>query len=209
MPIDVPVIMLIAIAAIVVAAVAAQRAVEHAELTSGRPSDPDGRRPGPLGPFLDALDESAAAATVRSWFGTSTLTRRERAEAERVAAIARADEARRRPPGMPEAHGPKRLVVAGAAAPDAVATPRARRYRSSCWRPRSAWRWWSSWSSGSGPARAVARSCRSPPRRRRPSSRRPRRAPSRPPPRSHRRRPPLWRPPGSTCYTGAALTGRP
>ena len=85
MPIDVPVIMLIAIAAIVVAAVAAQRAVEHAELTSGRPSDPDGRRPGPLGPFLDALDESAAAATVRSRFGTSTLTRRERrAEAERV-----------------------------------------------------------------------------------------------------------------------------
>ncbi len=123
MPIDVPVIMLIAIAAVVVAAVAAQRAVEHAELTSGRPSDPDGRRPGPLGPFLDALDESVAAATVRSWFGASTLTRRERAEAERVAAIARADEARRRRPGVPEAHGPKRLVVAGAGAPVAVVTP--------------------------------------------------------------------------------------
>ncbi len=124
MPIDVPVIMLIAIAAIVVAAVAAQRAVEHAELTSGRPSDPEGRRPGPLGPFLDALDESAAAATVRSRFGTSTLTRRERrAEAERVAAIAQAEEARRRRRGAPEAHGPKRLVVAGAAARVAVMTP--------------------------------------------------------------------------------------
>jgi hypothetical protein len=124
MSIDAPVIILIAIAAIVVAATAAQRAATNADLKAGRASATDAPRPGPLGPFLDALDESVAASTVRSWLGMSTLTRRERRAEDARRAMLAEEELRRQRGGVPVAHGPKRLVVAGpASAGAALATP--------------------------------------------------------------------------------------
>jgi hypothetical protein len=120
MPIDLPVIILIAIVALVVAATAAQRAGDHADLKAGRPIEA-AHRFGPFGAVVDVLDQSVAAYLVRSRLGRSTLTRPEReVEDQRAAAVAYADEIRRQRGGVPEAHAPKRLVVAGSPAAHAA-----------------------------------------------------------------------------------------
>jgi hypothetical protein len=116
MPIELPVVLLIAVAAFVVASTVAQRAGTHADLKAGRPVDVEAERRGPLGAAADVVDRSVAAYLIRQRLGLSTLTRTERrAEAERAAAITRADEIRRMRTGAPAAAAPKRLVVAGSA----------------------------------------------------------------------------------------------
>lgn len=122
MPIELPVIIVVATVALVAAAVVAQRAAEHADLQAGRAPAPGGARRGPIGALLDLLDQSVAAYMIRSRMGLSTLTRPERqAEEQRASAIARADEIRRLRMGAPPAHAPTRLVVAGSTAQVAAA----------------------------------------------------------------------------------------
>jgi hypothetical protein len=124
MPIELPVIIVIAVVALVAAATVAQRAGEHADRKAGRPPAPGGPRRGPIGALLDLLDESVAAYMVRSRLGRSTLTRPERqTEEQRASAMARADEIRRLKMGAPPPHAPKRLIVAGSATAQAAAAP--------------------------------------------------------------------------------------
>jgi hypothetical protein len=114
MPIDLPVVILIAVVALLVASTVAQRAGAHADRQAGRRRVAHADRRGFLGPVLDVLDQSVAAYTIRSRLGLSTLTREERRAADqRAAAIAQADEIRRARSGPPAATAPKRLVVAG------------------------------------------------------------------------------------------------
>jgi hypothetical protein len=109
MPIDLPVVLVIAAVALVVASTVAQRAGAHADRAAGRRRVAHADRRGPLGAVVDLLDQSVAAHTVRSRLGLSTLTRVERRAADqRAAAMAQADEIRRVRIGAP-----KRLVVAG------------------------------------------------------------------------------------------------
>lgn len=114
MPIDLPVVLLIAIVALFVASTVAQRAAAHADRVAGRRRLADADRRGPIGAVVDMLDRSVAAYTIRSRLGLSTLTRPERrAEAQRAAAIAQAEEIRRLRSGPPPHIVPKRIVVAG------------------------------------------------------------------------------------------------
>lgn len=114
MPIDLPVILLIAVVALFVASTVAQRAGAHADRVAGRRPVADADRRGSLGAVVDMLDRSVAAYTLRSRLGLSTLTRSERrVEAQRAAAIAQAEEIRRLRSGPPSPIAPKRIVVAG------------------------------------------------------------------------------------------------
>jgi hypothetical protein len=114
MAIDLPVVLLIAIAALFVGSSAARRAAEHADHVAGRRPVTDAARRGPLGALLDLIDESVAAYTVRSRLGLSTTTRSERrADAARAALVARADEIRQLRAGGATPVRPAHLVVAG------------------------------------------------------------------------------------------------
>lgn len=129
MPIDAPVILVIAVVALFVAASVAQRAGQVADSRAGRSRIRHADRRGPLGPLVDLFDRSVAAYSLRSRLGVSTLTREERRVADqRAAAVARAEEIRHARTGIAAPHlSPKRLVVAGpggAHAAAAFAPPR-------------------------------------------------------------------------------------
>ena len=114
MPIDPPVVLLVAVVALFVASTVAQRAGAHADRVAGRRPVAGADRRGSIGAVVDLLDRSVAAYTIRSRLGLSTLTRSERrAEAQRAAAIAQAEEIRRLRSGPPSPIAPKRIVVAG------------------------------------------------------------------------------------------------
>lgn len=114
MAIDLPVVVLIAFAALFVAASASRRAAEHADRVAGRRPTADAARRGPLGALVDLVDQSVAAYSVRQRLGLSTKTRSERrADAARAALVARADEIRRIRTGAAPAISPAHLVVAG------------------------------------------------------------------------------------------------
>jgi hypothetical protein len=117
MPIDPPVILLIAIVALLVASTVAQRAGAHADQLAGRRPVRGADRRGGLGAVVDVLDRSVAAYTIRKRLGLSTLTRAERRAADQqAAAVAQAEEIRRLRSGPPSAVAPKRIVVAGTGA---------------------------------------------------------------------------------------------
>lgn len=125
MPIDLPVILLIAVVALFVASTVAQRAGAHADRVAGRRPVADSDRRGSFGAVVDMLDRSVAAYTLRSRLGLSTLTRSERrAEAQRAASIAQAEEIRRLRSGPPSPIAPKRIVVAGTGSRAAAARAR-------------------------------------------------------------------------------------
>ncbi len=114
MPIDLPLILLIAVVALFVASTVAQRAGAHADRVAGRRPVADADRRGSFGAVVDMLDRSVAAYTLRARLGLSTLTRSERrVEAQRAAAIAQAEEIRRLRSGPASHSAPKRIVVAG------------------------------------------------------------------------------------------------
>lgn len=117
MPIDAPVILVIAVVALFVAASVAQRAGQVADSRAGRARISHADRRGLVGPLIDLLDRSVAAYSLRSRLGVSTLTREERRLADqRAAAVARAEEIRLARTGIAAPHlAPKRLVVAGPA----------------------------------------------------------------------------------------------
>jgi hypothetical protein len=116
MAVDLPVVVLIALAALFVASSASRRAAEHADRVAGRRPVADESRRGPIGALVDLLDQSVAAYTVRRRLGLSTKTRSERrADEARAALVARADEIRRMRTGAAPAARPTRLVVAGRA----------------------------------------------------------------------------------------------
>jgi hypothetical protein len=116
MAVDLPVVVLIALAALFVAASASRRAAEHADQVAGRRPAADAARSGPLGALVDLVDQSVAAYTVRQRLGLSTKTRSERrADAARAALVAHADEIRRMRAGAAPAVRPSHLVVAGRA----------------------------------------------------------------------------------------------
>ncbi len=121
MRIDPPVVIFIAIAALLVASTVAQRTGTYADRKAGRYRVADADRRGPFGPALDVIDRSVAAHSLRSWLGVSTLTREERQIIDERAAAARAEALRRDRAGPPVATAPKRIVVAGAPVP--VAAP--------------------------------------------------------------------------------------
>lgn len=117
MPIDLPIVLVVALLALFVASTVAQRAGAHADRIAGRRRIVDADRRGPIGAVVDLLDRSVAVYTIRSRLGLSTLTRPERrAEAQRAAAIAQAEEIRRLRSGPPSPIAPKRIVVAGSGA---------------------------------------------------------------------------------------------
>ena len=129
MSIDLPVVVLIAFAALVVSSSVARRAGEHADRVAGRRSVANAARRGPLGAVVDLVDQSVAAYDVRRRLGLSTKTRSERrADASRAALVARADEIRRLRTGAAPPVRPTHLVVAGRAgeAPIAPRTPSSR-----------------------------------------------------------------------------------
>jgi hypothetical protein len=114
MPLDPPVILAIAVAALFVASSVAQRTGAHADAKAGLTRAEHADRRGPIGAVVDLVDRSVAAYTLRSRLGLSTLTREERRLAdERAAAVARADEIRMARGGGVAHLTPKRLVVAG------------------------------------------------------------------------------------------------
>jgi hypothetical protein len=116
MPIDLPVVVLIAIAALFVSSSVARRAGEHADRVAGRRPVANAARRGPLGAVVDLVDESVAAYNVRRRLGHSTKTRAERrADASRAALVAKADEIRRQRAGAIPPVRPTHLVVAGRA----------------------------------------------------------------------------------------------
>lgn len=113
MPIDPPVILLIAAIALSVASIVARRAGMHADRLAGRRRTADRR--GPFGAVADVLDQSVAAYLIRRRLGVSTLTLAERrAGGGRAAATAHADSIRPLHSGPPPPARPARLVVAGA-----------------------------------------------------------------------------------------------
>ena len=126
MTLDPPVLLLIAVAAILVAALVARRSGEHADQIAGRRPVAQAARRGPFGAVADLLDQSVAAYGLRQRFGVSTRTRAERSsDAARLALEARAEEIRQHRTGAPPAR-PTHLVVAGRA--DAAAHERRERY---------------------------------------------------------------------------------
>jgi hypothetical protein len=124
MAIDLPVVLLIAIAALFVGSSAARRAAEHADHVAGRRPVVDAARRGPVGALLDLIDQSVAVYTVRSRLGLSTKTRSERrADAARAALVARADEIRQLRTGGATPVRPAHLVVAGRPVPSSAPVP--------------------------------------------------------------------------------------
>jgi hypothetical protein len=116
MAVDLPVVVLIALAALFVASSASRRAAEHADRVAGRRPVADAARRGPIGALVDLMDQSVAAYTVRRRLGLSTKTRSERrADEARAALVARADEIRRMRSGAAPPVRPTHLVVAGRA----------------------------------------------------------------------------------------------
>lgn len=117
MPLDPPVILAIAVAALFIASSVAQRTGAHADEKAGVTRLEDADRRGPLGAVVDLVDRSVAAYTLRSRLGLSTLTREQRQLADRHAAVVARADAMRLARGGPVAHlAPARLVVAGAPA---------------------------------------------------------------------------------------------
>jgi hypothetical protein len=116
MAVDLPVVVLIALAALFVASSASQRAAAHADRVAGRRPVANAARRGPVGALIDLVDQSVAAYSIRRRLGLSTRTRSERrADEARAALVARADEIRQmRTSGAP-AIRPAHLVVAGRA----------------------------------------------------------------------------------------------
>jgi hypothetical protein len=133
MPVDPRVILLIALVALVVAAIVARRAGEHADRAAGRRQVVEVARRGPLGAVIDLVDQSVAAYVLRQRLGLSTRTRAERrVDAARAAQIAHAEEIRQHRTGGPPPVQPTHLVVAGRAGqasqfrPVALALPHGR-----------------------------------------------------------------------------------
>ena len=115
MTVDLPIVLLMAFVAIVVAAMVAQRAGEHADRVAGRRPMAHGRRRGPLAAVADLLDQSVAAYGLRDRLGLSTRTREQRrAQDAQAALVARAEEIRHHRMGVAPAR-PTHLVVAGRA----------------------------------------------------------------------------------------------
>ncbi len=112
MVIELPVVLVIATAALLVALIVAQRAGAHAERTTGRAPVPHVTGRSPLGSVVDRLDGSSAAAALRSRLGRSTATR---AESRAVRRRATLESLMTRPDGdvVPQPTRPARLVVAG------------------------------------------------------------------------------------------------
>ena len=115
MALDLPLVLLIALAAIVVAASVARRSGEHADRMAGRRPIARAARRGVLGAVVDLVDQSVAAYGLRSRLGISTATRAQRrAEEAQAALVARAEEIRHHRTGSTPIR-PTQLVVAGRA----------------------------------------------------------------------------------------------
>ena len=115
MTLDLPVVLLIALAAIVVAAIVARRSGEHADRIAGRRPVASAARRGPLGAVGDLFDQSVAAYGLRRRLGRSTATRAQRRSEEAQAAlVARAEEIRHHRTGATPLR-PTQLVVSGRA----------------------------------------------------------------------------------------------
>lgn len=113
MPLELPVLVIIAFVALAVAAAAARRTGDHADRVAGRRKVDRADRRGALGPAVDLVDRSLALYTIRARLGRPTTTRAERrASEERAAAIAQADVIRRMRT-VPRPVRPAHLVVAG------------------------------------------------------------------------------------------------
>lgn len=116
MPVDLRVILLIALVALVVASIVAQRAGEHADRVAGRRAVAHAARRGPLGAVADLVDQSVAAYGIRRRFGLSTKTRSERRADDALAAqVAHAEEIRQHRTGAPPPVHPTHLIVSGRA----------------------------------------------------------------------------------------------
>jgi len=113
MALDLPIVLSIALAAIVVAASVARRSGEHADRIAGRRPVARAARRGVLGAVVDLVDQSVAAYGLRSRLGISTATRAQRRAAEAQAAlVARAEEIRHHRTSATPIR-PNQLVVAG------------------------------------------------------------------------------------------------
>jgi hypothetical protein len=116
MAIDLPVLVVIAVAALFVASSASRRAAEHANRVAGRRPVAREARRGPVGALVDLVDQSVAAYSVRRRLGLSTKPQSERrADEARAALVAQADEIRRVRTGAAPPARPAHLVVAGRA----------------------------------------------------------------------------------------------
>jgi hypothetical protein len=125
MAIDLPILLVIAVAALFVASSAARRAADHADRVAGRRPVPNAARRGPIGALVDLVDESVAVYTIRQRLGLSTRTRAERrADEARAALVAHADEIRQSRTGALPPVRPTHLVVAGRAGEPATPWPR-------------------------------------------------------------------------------------
>ena len=114
MPLELPVLVIIAFVALAVAAAAARRTGDHADRVAGRRKVDRADRRGALGPAVDLVDRSLALYTVRARLGRPTTTRADRrAMAERAATMAQADVIRQMRAGPPRPTRPAHLVVAG------------------------------------------------------------------------------------------------
>src|SRR4051812_15676706 len=115
MPLDPPVILAIAVAALFVASSVVQRTGAHADEKAGIPRVQEADRRGPVGAVVDLVDRSVVAYTLRSRLGLPTLTREERRMAhERAVAVARAEQIRLARTGSAAHLTPNPLVGAGA-----------------------------------------------------------------------------------------------
>jgi hypothetical protein len=114
MPLELPVLVIIAFVALAVAAAAARRTGDHADRMAGRRKVDRADRRGALGPAVDLVDRSLALYTIRARLGRPTTTRAERrASEERAAMIAQADVIRQMRTIPPRPARPAHLVVAG------------------------------------------------------------------------------------------------
>jgi hypothetical protein len=115
MALDLPIVLLIALAAIVVAASVARRSGDHADRRAGRRPVARAARRGPVGAVVDLVDQSVAAYGLRRRFGRPTATRAQRrAQDAQAAIVARAEEIRHHRTGAAPAR-PNNLVVSGRA----------------------------------------------------------------------------------------------
>jgi hypothetical protein len=116
MPLELPVLVIVAFVALAVAAAAARRTGDHADRVAGRRKVDRADRRGALGPAVDLVDRSLALYTIRARLGRPTTTRAERrAMEERAATMAQADVIRQMRTGPPRPIRPAHLVVAGRA----------------------------------------------------------------------------------------------
>ena len=115
MALDLPIILLIALTTIIVAASVARRSGEHADRIAGRRPVARAARRGPIGAVIDLVDQSVAAYGLRRRLGLSTATRAQRrAEEAQAAIVARAEEIRHHRAGATPVR-PAHLVVSGRA----------------------------------------------------------------------------------------------